>query len=263
MAREFFSEVYSALQETDPVRKVFLTGSLSVDLHFEHSDIIVQQIVAGHPEFPKLVDFSKLPKRKINSVKGKAALMHSIAHIEFNAINLALDALYRFRYMPHQYYVDWLKVAKEEAYHFTLVCNYLAAYSVKYGDFVAHNGLWEMAEKTAHDLLVRMALVPRVLEAKGLDATPHITKRLQQADDEYAVSILKVIEKDEILHVAIGTKWFKHLCAERSLEPLETFKKLIYKYAVGHVRLPLACDSRIKAGFTTDDLKVLTDFVTN
>ena len=162
----------------------------------------------GRPERPALVSPRDLHRRSLHTPEGHAALIHSIAHIEFNAINLALDAVYRFRDMPTAYYDDWMQVAGEEAYHFQLVCAHLKSLDYDYGDFDAHNGLWEMAQKTADDPLVRMALVPRVLEARGLDVTPGISKKLADRGDKEAVAILEIIFQDEIGHVEIGTRWF-------------------------------------------------------
>jgi len=162
----------------------------------------------GSPERPPLVAPQKVPRRRADTVPGRAALVHALAHIEFNAINLALDAAHRFAGMPSRYYADWLQVADEEALHFDLLNAHLATLGHVYGDFPAHQGLWDMALKTAHDPLVRMALVPRVLEARGLDATPLIVDKLKAANDLRMVEVLAIIERDEIGHVAIGSRWF-------------------------------------------------------
>ena len=177
---------------------------------------LIGSVDAGEsrPSRPQLVSPKELTRRGLGTKEGHAALIHSLCHIEFNAINLALDAVYRFRGMPESYYGDWWKVAKEEAYHFDLLRKHLSSLGYTYGDFVAHNGLWQAALDTAHDPLVRMALVPRVLEARGLDVTPGIMKRLQEMGDQRAVEILKIIHRDEIGHVAIGSRWFKFLCQQ-------------------------------------------------
>jgi len=185
-------------------------------------------------------------------------MMHAVAHIEFNAINLALDAVHRFRDMPREYYRDWLRVADEEAQHFSMVRDYLRRHNHDYGDFDAHNGLWEMAEKTAADVLERMALVPRVLEARGLDVTPGIIEKLQQAGDVETVAILEVIYAEEIGHVEIGTRWFRHVCMERGLAPESTFHQLLHKYFPNGLHGPFNLDARARAGFSEAEMRYLT-----
>ena len=170
----------------------------------------------GRPEKPLLVSPGKVPKRRLGTRSGLIALIHAVAHIEFNAINLAWDAVYRFRDLPQQYYSDWIRVAAEESRHFELLRARLVEMDSDYGDLPAHNGLWEMAARTAFDPMVRMALVPRVLEARGLDVTPNIINRLRQIGDEKTIAILEVIMRDEIGHVAIGSCWFKYFCAQRN-----------------------------------------------
>lgn len=215
----------------------------------------------GRPIRPNLVAPKKLHRRTLHTPEGHAALIHAIAHIEFNAINLALDAVYRFRDMPEAYYDDWLRVADEEAYHFQLVRAHLNSLGYEYGDFDAHNGLWEMAQKTADDPLIRMALVPRVLEARGLDVTPGIMKKLSNHGDQAAVAILEIILRDEIGHVEIGTRWFHYLCAERNMEPDATFRGLFETYmgdaGKGRAAGPLHRDARLTAGFSENELAFL------
>ena len=208
----------------------------------------------GRPLRPELVPPLDVPRRKMTTPKGRAALIHALAHIEFNAINLALDAVYRFRGLPSAYYGDWLKVAAEEALHFQLLRDHLGSLGHDYGDFAAHNGLWEMAMKTAHDPLVRMALVPRVLEARGLDATPAIVEKLRSAGDDKAVAILAIIERDEIGHVAIGNRWYLHLCHERGLEPVETFRRLLKEFDAPPLKPPFNIEARRKSGFAEAEL---------
>ena len=211
----------------------------------------------GRPERPRLVAPRQLHSRSLHTDEGHAALIHSIAHIEFNAINLAWDAVYRFRDMPREFYDDWVRVADEEAYHFGLVREHLRSLGYDYGNFDAHNGLWEMAQKTAFDPLVRMALVPRVLEARGLDVTPGIMKKLQAHGDEAAVGVLEIIFRDEIGHVEIGSRWFHYLCEQRGLAPKETFRRLFDQYMQGRVRGPLHREARLAAGFSEDELDYL------
>jgi len=191
------------------------------------------------------------------SPEGRAALIHAICHIEFNAINLALDAVYRFRDMPDQYYSDWLKVAAEEAYHFSLLAEHLQTLGYTYGDFVAHNGLWEMALETDYDVLVRMALVPRVMEARGLDVTPSIIAKLEKTGDQRVVEILQIIQHDEIGHVEIGTRWYRYLCELRGLPAFDTFIDLVNRHMKGHLRGPFELESRKQAGFSPEELAYL------
>lgn len=211
----------------------------------------------GRPPRPPLVSPRDLPRRGFHSVDGRAALIHAVAHIEFNAINLAWDAVYRFRDLPRDYYDDWVRVADEEAYHYTLLRERLRRLGYDYGDFPAHNGLWEMAEETAHDVLVRMALVPRVLEARGLDVTPTMMERLRAAGDEETVSVLEIILRDEIGHVAIGTRWFRHCCAERELDPQATFQALIRRHLKGRIKGPFHHAARKQAGFSEEEMVLL------
>lgn len=212
----------------------------------------------GQPEKPILVPPHKVPRRRTDTLPGRAALIHALAHIEFNAINLALDAAHRFAGMPPAYYADWLRVADEEALHFDLLNAHLATWGCDYGDFPAHKGLWDMALKTAHDPLVRMALVPRVLEARGLDATPLIVEKLKAAKDTRMVEILAIIERDEIGHVAIGSHWFGWLCAARGLDPEATFRQLLVDYDAPPLRPPFNLAARRAAGFSEPELDWLS-----
>ena len=211
----------------------------------------------GRPPRPVLVHPSKLSRRSLHTEQGRLALMHAIAHIEFNAINLACDAVYRFRGMPEQYYADWIRIAVEETRHFKLLLAYLAGYGVCYGDYPAHNGLWDMAVKTADDVLLRMVLVPRVLEARGLDVTPLMIEGFRQAGDEDAVRILDTIYREEIGHVAAGSRWFQYLCKQRGLDHVEQFCQLVGNYAKGSLRGPFNLDARKEAGFTEAELEYI------
>src|SRR5690606_35128925 len=180
--------------------------------------------VPGRPALPELVAPASVPRRAMSTVEGRAALLHALAHIEFNAINLALDILWRFPGMPEAFYLDWRKVAIEEATHFDLLRCRLQALGHAYGDFPAHNGLWEMAEKTLGDLLARLALVPRTLEARGLDVSPAIRHRLAQAGDHESAAILDIILRDEVGHVAIGNHWYKWLCAQQGRDAVSSYE---------------------------------------
>ena len=210
----------------------------------------------GRPARPELVPPQRVPKRRLGTIEGRAALLHAVTHIEFNAINLAWDAVYRFREMPEQFYGDWVRVADEEGYHFCLLRERLRELGYDYGDFTAHNGLWEMAIKTAFDPMVRMALVPRVMEARGLDVTPGIMERLQRAGDAQSMAALEIILREEVGHVEIGSRWFKYLCDQRGLNMEETFRRLIGDY-YGKLQGPFHYEARMRAGFSEEELRVL------
>lgn len=193
----------------------------------------------------------------MQTAEGRAALIHALAHIEFNAINLALDAVWRFAGMPDKFYADWLKVADEEAYHFTLLREHLQTLGYQYGDFDAHNSLWEMAEKTKTSVIARIALVPRVLEARGLDASPPIKQKLMQAGDTVAAGILDIILSDEIGHVGIGNYWFNWLCEQANLEPISTFDAICVQYQAPMMKGPFNLTARRAAGFSEAELSIL------
>ena len=214
-------------------------------------------VEAGRPAQPRLVPPAQLPARATHTPEGRAALIHAIAHIEFNAINLALDHIVRFPDFPAPYIADWIGVAAEEAYHFGLVRAHLEKLGYAYGDFVAHDGLWQMTVKTAHDPLARMALVPRLLEARGLDATPPIQAKLKGAGDMEAVAILDIILRDEVGHVAIGDRWFRVLCQQRGLAPESAYRSLIAEYAAPWPQPPLNEKARLAAGFSAAELTAL------
>ncbi len=211
----------------------------------------------GRPSRPALVHPRELPKRGLGSVEGRAAFVHAIAHIEFNAIDLAWDAVYRFRGMPADYYADWVAVANDEARHFVLLRDRLRQLGHDYGDFDAHNGLWDMAEKTAHSALARMALVPRVLEARGLDVTPGMIVKLRALGDEATVAILETILREEVAHVAAGSRWFRWCCEREGVEPRATFRQLLREYAGGALNGPFNLEARTAAGFDAEELRSL------
>lgn len=266
MVMELFTTSLKALIETDADNKCrlvealhlgWLMGEITRDERAAHMNVTDP----GRPARPELVPPLEVPRRKMTTPAGRAAMIHALAHIEFNAVNLALDAAYRFRDMPMDFYGDWLKVAAEEALHFKLLRGHLRSMGYDYGDFPAHNGLWEMAVKTAHDPLVRMALVPRVLEARGLDATPAIVEKLKSVNDMRAVEILGIVERDEIGHVAIGSRWYLYLCEQRGLEPLATFKKLLKEYDAPPLKPPFNYAGRKAGGFSQEELGWLESLI--
>lgn len=257
-----FEQAARCLAISDPLEKCVATTALweqfqSGNVPFDEGTPVSPIAAPGRPPQPLLVEPAKVPRRRLGSPQGRAALVHAIAHIEFNAINLALDAAYRFRKMPDGYYSDWLSVAADEARHFLLLKGRLESLEYSYGDFPAHNGLWEMAEKTADSCLERMALVPRVLEARGLDVTPGMIERLQQFGDAETIAILEVILEEEVRHVEIGSRWFRHCCEEVGLEPEKTFIGLLDEYFGGKIRGPFNFPARFRAGFSQAEMDAI------
>lgn len=262
--QNLYQAAYTCLMQTTIEHKLLCAKQLYTDwqagqlVRNNLPDYPPQRVlIPGRPEKPELVPPKLVKQRKLSSLQGRQALLHAVAHIEFNAINLALDAVYRFRDMPDAYYGDWLQVAAEEAYHFGLVCERLASLGSQYGDMPAHNGLWEQACKTDHDVMLRMALVPRVLEARGLDVTPGMMQRLREVGDQDTVSVLGIILRDEIGHVRIGSHWFFYLCAQRGLEPETTFRQLVRQVMQAPLRGPFYTEARLQAGFTQQELNDL------
>lgn len=247
----------AAWQCADPHRKARLTLALPQPKR-ALQQVALEQGEPGRPAQPELIHPAQVPRRKLGSQRGRIALIHAVAHIEFNAINLALDAALRFAQMPLAYYQDWLSVARDEARHFQMLQQRLLQLDADYGDCPAHNGLWDMADKTAHDVMLRMALVPRVLEARGLDVTPGMIQRLQAVGDEATVSCLRIILQEEVRHVAIGSHWFAWLCEQRQLPPGETFVALLREHLPGHkVAAQLNELARLEAGFSAAELQAL------
>lgn len=220
----------------------------------------VQALLPGRPSKPVLVHPARVPRRSPSTPQGMAALLHAIAHIEFNAINLALDAVWRFDGMPRDFHLDWARIAAEEAYHFGLLTSLMADLGCRYGDFEAHDGLWAMCEKTAGDVVARVALVPRTLEARGLDATPQIQDKLRRAGGtmaERAVQVLDIILRDEIGHVAAGNRWYRWLCDRQGLEPVSHYAQLVRRYNAPRLHPPFNEAARRRAGFDDDEIRAL------
>lgn len=215
--------------------------------------------IPGRPARPQLVHPQHVKQRAMGTPEGRAALIHSLAHIEFNAINLALDIIWRYAGMPEDFYRDWARVASEEALHYSMLSAHLRTLGWAYGDMPAHDGLWEMAERTAGDLLARLALVPRTLEARGLDASPLVRDKLAAAGDSAAAAIIDIILHDEIGHVAIGNHWYRYLCQARSLDPIAEFPKLAAQYRAPRMRGPFNLSARRAAGFTEAELQALQE----
>ncbi|MCE3260954.1 MAG: ferritin-like protein [Pseudoduganella sp.] len=216
--------------------------------------------IPGRPARPELVAPRLVGRRSMATLEGRAMLVHALAHIEFNAVNLALDAMWRFPGLPEQYYADWLRVAKEEAYHFSLLAQHLSTLGCAYGDYSAHGSLWEMVAKTTGDAMARMALVPRTLEARGLDAIPALRAKLAQAGDAAAAAILDIVLRDEIGHVEIGNRWYGYLCGQRGLDPIATYDALVLQYKAT-VRGPFNIEARRQAGFSEEEIQALFYYI--
>lgn len=258
-----FAAAHACLRAATPEHKLALTfatadafarGALAIDDDAPAPEPIR---MPGRPERPTMVHPRELPRRGFGNDEGRAAFIHSIAHIEFNAIDLAWDAVYRFRGMPPAFYADWAQVAHDEARHFAMLRERLNDFGRDYGDFDAHNGLWEMAEKTAHSGLERMALVPRVLEARGLDVTPAMIVKLRQLGDHETADILDVILREEVGHVAAGSRWFRWHCERDGVDPEPTFRRLLVAYGRGVLYGPFNHDARSAAGFSEEELQAL------
>jgi uncharacterized ferritin-like protein (DUF455 family) len=251
-----------ALTATSMADKVRLTAAARAawragDAAVHPDDAVLAPDARGRPPRPVLVDPRQLRQRGLRSPEGRVAAVHAVAHIEANAIDLALDAAHRFRGLPDAYYDDWLRVAEEEARHFGLLSTRLVELGAAYGDLPAHGGLWTACARSADDVLRRMALVPRVLEARGLDVNPPMIARFRAAGDGATAAVLEVVLADEIGHVAVGDRWFRWCCASRGLDPVPTFAGLLTEAGV-RVRPPLNVEARLAAGFDAAELTALT-----
>jgi uncharacterized ferritin-like protein (DUF455 family) len=251
-------EALRLLLERDPDRKVAGTRALDAEGPLDREAVHPEPAgIPGRPERPVLVAHTELRPRSVHTREGHAALLHAIAHIELNAVDLALDACWRYAGLPEAWYRDWLGVAREEALHYTLLRDHLATLGHRYGDFPAHRALWDMAERTRDDVLARVALVPRTLEARGLDASPAVQAKLASAGDAEGVAILELILRDEIGHVAIGNRWYRWLCGERGLDPETTYARLAAVHGAPRLRGPFNVAARRAAGFTDAELAAL------
>ncbi|MEN9905042.1 MAG: hypothetical protein RLZZ555_1607 [Pseudomonadota bacterium] len=270
---ELRAQALAALCEADIERKRELTLALQAAANWLPLDTRADLTPApdhplpGRPALPRLVPPKEVAQRSPFTPEGRAALVHAICHIEFNAINLALDAVWRFAGMPRQFYLDWLRVAAEEAYHYGLLREHLQTIPHPetgrhwdYGDFDAHDGLWTMCTRTAHDVTARMALVPRTLEARGLDATPQIQAKLGRVgtpDALAAVGLLDIILRDEVGHVEIGNRWYRWLCERDGLDPVAQYPELVKRYQAPPLRPPFNQEARLRAGFSRQELDYL------
>ena len=260
---DLYQAALDCLRCADPARKVALTHAAAMAWRAGQLQVpgagVADDPVAitqpGRPSRPRLVAPRDVARRGLGTTQGRAALVHAVAHIELNAIDLAWDAVYRFRDFPRAYVDDWVGVADDEARHYTLLADRLGQLGPAYGDFDAHTGLWEMALRTAGDPLRRMALVPRVLEARGLDVTPGMIARLRAVGDGATAAILETILREEVAHVAAGSRWFAWCCARQGLDPAPTFRALLAEVSPGLLRGPLNRGARLEAGFSPAELE--------
>jgi uncharacterized ferritin-like protein (DUF455 family) len=261
-APELRTQALRCLLETNPAAKTAAVAALARDAAAMTLDteagLKPHGAIPGRPARPELVSPRLVGRRSMATVEGRAMLVHALAHIEFNAVNLALDAIWRFPGMPQAYYRDWLRVAAEEARHFDLLAAHLNTLGAGYGDHPGHDSLWEMVAKTEGDVLARMALVPRTMEARGLDAIPPLRAKLAQAGDHEAAAILDILLRDEVGHVEIGNRWYFYLCALRRLEPVATYDLLTVQYKAPVLKGPFNIEARRQAGFLDAELQRLT-----
>ena len=249
----FDSRIGPKLAETHRAQALSARGELA----FEDLGSVRPMAQTRFPAQPELLMPRDMPRRRLDSDEGKAAFFHALAHIEFVAIYLAWDIIYRFRGLPAAFYRDWLKIADEEALHFAMIREHLQTFGVDYGDLPAHRGLWTHAEDTAGDLLARLAVVPRCMEARGLDVTPGMIAKLKTMGDQAGVAILTRIYEDEIGHVERGSYWFNWLAGQRGLESEQAYRDAIVNYYKGTPKGPFNREVRIIAGFSDNEINWL------
>ena len=245
------NDLNEKLNQVNVIYESFKSDQLTID-----SDADIQNVyhLPGAPSKPQIVPPKLVEKRSTSTEQGKLIFIHALAHIEFSAINLALDIIWRFKNLPDQFYSDWLQIAYEEHVHFSLLNNYLKKFGLSYGSFNAHNSLWEMADRTSHDLIHRLALIPKTMEARGLDVTPPIIEKFKQQKDDDIVAILQIIYEEEIHHVSIGNIWYRWACESQKLDPHETYKKLLGAYDIKLNYQKLNKEARYRAGFLKEEL---------
>lgn len=251
--------VLRPLLTQNAVAKAEQTLALDMACHVDTQEVIADPgNIPGRPEKPPLLSHTAIKSKPLNTPEGLAGLLHGIAHIELNAIDLALDVVWRFHGMPKDFYLDWVKIAQEEAKHFLLLQRHLLSLGFDYGDFPAHNSLWAMAERTRSDILARIGLVPRTMEARGLDASPAVKNKLVSAGDLKGGQILDIILQEEIGHVAAGNKWYRYVCQLRGLDPIQTYRQLIQQYDAPKLKSPYNLEARRLAGFSEEELENLS-----
>ncbi|MDA0231277.1 MAG: ferritin-like domain-containing protein [Proteobacteria bacterium] len=253
----------AVLCEPDPQSKVARTHAAAEDWYAGRSALPqmatttitnTMPVRPARPALPQLMAPRLMPRRRVGGVRGRIALLHAVAHIELNAIDLAWDLIGRFTAFdwPTEFFNDWVGVAADEARHFSMLSTRLNELGASYGDLPAHDGLWEAAMETSHDPLARLAVVPMVLEARGLDVTPAMIARLHRVDDDASAALLEIILREEIAHVAAGQRWFGYLCRIRGLSEHETWRKLVAAHYRGVPRPPFNEAARRAAGMAPE-----------
>ena len=258
----------AVLGAADPAEKVRLSRALAAD--WRAGAIVAVGRGAppdrpARPDRPRLAAPREMPRRRTGGGPGKRiALLHAIAHIELNAIDLAWDLIARFTGagLPRAFYDDWVAVAGEEANHFDLLARRLADLGSAYGELPAHDGLWQAAADTAGDIAARLAVVPLVLEARGLDVTPAMIARLERHGDAESAAVLGLILAEEIGHVAAGRRWFEHVCASRGVAPVPTYQQLVGRHFKGQLKPPFNTAARTEAGFSEQFYLPLAENIT-
>jgi len=244
------TDLNKKLNQVKVIYESFKSHQMTID---SKVDIQHTYHLPGAPLTPQIVP-PRLVEKRSSTEQGKLIFVHALAHIEFSAINLALDIIWRFKDLPDQFYSDWLQIAYEEHLHFNLLNDYLKKFDLSYGSFNAHNSLWEMADRTRHDLIHRLALIPRTMEARGLDVTPPIIEKFKQQKDDEIAAILQIIYEEEIHHVSIGNIWYRWACEAQKLDPHETYKNLLKTYDIELNYEKLNKEARYKAGFLKEEL---------
>jgi uncharacterized ferritin-like protein (DUF455 family) len=262
MIDNLFYLAHQCLVESNLDKKLLLSINVAkrisnVHVSFDSYAIAHDLLKPGLPKKPTLITPKDVPKRNILTREGRAAMIHSFAHIEFNAINLVWDLICRFQNMPNEFYIDWVQVAAEETKHFELLRDNLNDIGYDYGDFPAHDGLWTIANRTEHDILLRLAVVPRIMEARGLDVTPNLIERFRQVKDSNTVSILELILEEEIGHVNLGTKWYRYMCEQQNQNPEEMFKKIVDEFIPSNKIKNINNEARLMAGFSQSEIDYL------
>ncbi len=245
------TDLNKKLNQVKVIYESFKSHQMTID---SKVDIQHTYHLPGAPLTPQIVPPRLVEKRSTSTEQGKLIFVHALAHIEFSAINLALDIIWRFKDLPDQFYSDWFQIAYEEHLHFNLLNDYLKKFDLSYGSFNAHNSLWEMADRTRHDLIHRLALIPRTMEARGLDVTPPIIEKFKQQKDDDIAAILQIIFEEEIRHVSIGNIWYRWACKAQKLVPHETYKNLLKTYDIELNYEKLNKEARYKAGFLKEEL---------
>lgn len=264
--RNLYQEAKNCFLTADPDEKMQLSLEIASDwdaglLQWNEGDAPLEPILQlnqpGRLEKPELVEAGKVKNRGFKSVQQRAALIHALAHIEMTAVNLSWDSIYRYRQLPGEYYDDWVKTAREETQHFYLLRQSLRDMGYDYGDFPAHNELWQMAVTTADDLMARMAIVHRVLEARALDVVPFSVEKFRAIGDKSTADSLIIIANDEIGHVNAGSRWFRYRCEQEQVDADKMFFGLIKKYLRSTPKGPFNREARLKAGFSTYEMQEL------